>query len=214
MHRNPLRPITLVDRPAYLAALCAGKRVLHLGATDSPHTEEAFAGGRLLHLHLAAAAGELVGLDLDADRVAWLREQGIENIAIGNIENPADYPGGLFDLIVAGEIFEHLDNPGRALDALRPCLGENARLVLSVPNAYSVKGFLRAVAGHEWIHPDHVLHHSQSTLRTLLGRHGFEPVEFFAYVNGGNGALAPLVNLALRALPQLCEGVGVVARPA
>ncbi len=214
MHRYPLHSIPFVDRIAYLRDLCAGKRILHLGATDSPVTESAIEHGRFLHTRLMETAAEVVGMDLDAAMVDWLATQhGITNIRIGNIEVPAEYPAGPFDLVVAGEIFEHLNNPGAALTALRAVLTGDERLIISVPNAYSIKGLFRALAGHEWIHPDHVLHHSASTLNTLLRRHGFEPENWFGYTNGGSGAAAALMNGFIRIFPRVAEGIGVIARP-
>lgn len=214
MHRYSLKSIPFLDRVRYLQDLCAGKRVLHLGATDSPVTKSAIENGRFLHTRLMETADEVVGMDLDAAMIAWLKdEHGITNILAGNIEVPSEYPQGPFDLVVAGEIFEHLNNPGAALAALRSVLGGTERLVISVPNAYSIKGVLRALGGHEWIHPDHVLHHSASTLNTLLRRHDFEPVEWFAYVNGGQGVAASVVNGIIRLFPRVAEGIGVVARP-
>lgn len=214
MQRYPLQKIPFVDRIRYLQDRCAGRRVLHLGATDSPVTKSAIENGRFLHTHLMETASEVVGMDLDAEMVKWLADQhAITNIRTGNIEKPAEYPEGPFDLVVAGEIFEHLNNPGAALTALRKVLTGKEELIISVPNAYSIKGVLRALRGHEWIHPDHVLHHSASTLNTLLRRHDFEPVEWFGYVNGGEGLGAALVNGFIRRFPRVAEGVGVIARP-
>ena len=44
-------------------------------------------------------------------------------------------------------------------------------------------------------------------------RHGFEPVQWISYVNGGSGIVAGMTNSLLRLRPQLAEGVGVLARP-
>ena len=46
---------------------------------------------------------------------------------------------------MVGEILEHLSNPGLALDALRSITSPGAIVVATVPNAYSLKGFLRAI---------------------------------------------------------------------
>ena len=88
---------------------------------------------------------------------------------------------------LAGEIFEHLSNPGLSLDALKANLTPDALVVITVPNAYSLKGFLRAFVGYELIHPDHTLHHSRRTVDALLARHGFAADHAFSFVNGGSG---------------------------
>ena len=213
MIKSSLRDLKLVDRAAYLLEACRGRRVLHLGATDAPATEAALRGGYFLHGQLRQVAAAIVGMDNNQAMIDLLRiAHGIDDICYGDIEVCGDYPAGRYDVVVAGEILEHLSNPGRALAALRDHLGPDTRLIVTVPNAYSLKGFLRAWAGHEWIHPEHVAHHSLRTLSELLRRHGFAVEQAFGYVNGGSGMAARVTNRLLRRFPQLAEGVGVVCR--
>lgn len=211
MIKVSLNEIYFVDRINYLKDLCKGKKVLHLGATDSPTTKKAIKNGHLLHLSLSEVCEYIVGLDLDHSMIQWLADQhGISNIKHGNIENLQDYPQDDFEIIIAGEIFEHLSNPGKALDSIRYSMKSSATLVITVPNAYSVKGFLRSLFKHELIHPDHTLHHSPNTLKTLIERHGFFVKKYFSYVNGGTGSIASIANQFVRYNPQLAEGIGVI----
>lgn len=214
MKNSSFKGIKLVDRASYLLNLCRGKRVLHLGATDAPETENAINDGRYLHLKLAEVASHLVGMDNNMRMIEFLRyNYKIEDIHFGDIEIVDDYPDEPFDVIVVGEILEHLSNPGLALDALRSITSPGAIVVATVPNAYSLKGFLRAITGHEFIHPDHTLHHSQGTLKELLSRHGFEIEQSFSFVNGGDCVSAKVTNQILKLFPQLAEGIGVCCRP-
>ncbi len=211
MIHNSLSGIKLVNRVSYICNLCQGKKVLHLGATDAPVTKEAMGSGRLLHILLNDICQQLVGLDISIEMINWLESQhGIKNIKYGNIEKAEDYPHGEFDYIVAGEILEHLSNPGNALDAIRRNIKPNTKLIITVPNAYSFKGFVRAVGKHELIHPDHTLHHSPYTLKALLERHGFSVDSYFSFVNGGQGLVASVANLLISIYPQLAEGIGVI----
>lgn len=213
MITNNLSSIQYVNRANYLAKICENKQVLHLGATDSPFTKKASEAGQLLHMHLDRVAKKIVGMDLDQSMISFLsKNYGINNIEYGNIENLNDYPSENFDVIIAGEIFEHLSSPGKALDCIRTISMDSTRLVVTVPNAYAVKGFLRAWLKQELIHPDHVLHHSPHTLQCLLERHGFQCEKFFSYVNGGKGMLASLMNSFISNNAQLAEGIGVVCK--
>lgn len=214
MIKNNLTSIQLVDRVSYLQNLCQGKRVLHLGATDAPNTLEAVSSGRLLHTHLSEVAEYLVGMDISYEMIQKLSDTcGINNIKYGNIENQEDYPKDDFDFIIAGEILEHLSNPGKSLDCIRSVVKPFTKLIVTVPNAYSLKGFCRVLLKHELIHPDHTLHHSPHTLKALLERHGFSTETFFSFVNGGTGTLASMTNILLRYNPQLAEGIGVICSP-
>jgi 2-polyprenyl-3-methyl-5-hydroxy-6-metoxy-1,4-benzoquinol methylase len=214
MIQSSLSGIKVVDRVSYICNLCKGKKVLHLGATDAPVTKEAIVSGRLLHNFLNDVCQEVVGLDISLEMINWLESQhGIKNIKYGNIEEAEHYPQGEFDYIVAGEILEHLSNPGNALDAIRRNTKNNTKLIITVPNAYSFKGFVRAVGKHELIHPDHILHHSPYTLKALLERHGFSVESYFSFVNGGQGLAASVANWLLYIYPQLAEGIGVICVP-
>jgi len=211
MIRTSLSGLQLVDRVEFLLRACAGQRVLHLGATDAPGTVAALRNGRFLHSRLLEVVASLVGMDNNKAMIDFLRNEfGIDDIRFGEIEEASNYPGDNFDVVVVGEILEHLSNPGQALDALRARVGHGKMLIVTVPNAYSLKAFLRAIAGHELIHPDHVLHHSLHTLCGLLTRHGFNVTQIFSFVAGGSGWAATLTNQVLRVFPQLAEGIGVV----
>ena len=214
MIRSTVRHLPLVDRAGLVLKLCENKRVLHLGATDAPETEAAIRHHRFLHFQLATVAAYLVGMDNNQDAINLLSAKyGVRNIRYGDIEKSSEYPKEEFDIVIAGEILEHLSNPGRALDALNEILSPGTTVVVTVPNAYSFKGFCRAFAGHEWIHPDHTLHHSPRTLDALLSRHGFSIDSTFCVINGGTGLLARSTNQFLKLAPQLAEGIGVVCRP-
>jgi SAM-dependent methyltransferase len=214
MISNSLDNIKLVNRANYICKLCEHKTVLHLGATDAPETQNAIQSQRFLHTRLTDVCKKVTGMDISTEMINWLKENyEVNNIHYGNIEVYEDYPQTEFDVIIAGEILEHLSNPGKALDCLNKIAKPTTRLIITVPNAYSAKGFFRAVAKHELIHPDHTLHHSLHTLKTLLERHGFFIESYFTFVNGGRGSLASMTNLLLHFFPQLAEGIGVICLP-
>ena len=65
----------------------------------------------------------MVGMDNNMRMIEFLRyNYKIEDIHFGDIEIVDDYPDEPFDVIVVGEILEHLSNPGWLLmrcEALR-----------------------------------------------------------------------------------------------
>ena len=81
-----------------------------------------------------------------------------------------------FDVIIAGDVLEHVSNQGLFLDNIRRHLRNNGLLILTTPNAKWPTVFLSP-------HPDHVLWHDRSTLTGLMGRHGLE-VRHFQYYYG------------------------------
>ncbi len=211
--------LPLVDRVEYLREACRGQRVLHLGCTNWPYTGQALADGSLLHSRLQEVAGELWGLDGDRQGLDLLAARGVERLICADLERldgiarPAD-----FDIIVAGEVLEHLANPGLFLAGVRRLMTAETRLVLTTVNAYSgMRAVVYALRGRggavEPVHPDHVAYYSYSTLRQLVGRHGLVARDFLFYDLGPehrphNRWWANRVNdLCVAVAPQLADGL-------
>src|SRR5882672_9526728 len=118
VHKLP--PAQLVDRFAYLRSLCAGKRVVHVGFVDAGCQELNEQAGAWLHEHLASVARELVGVDLDPAGVDDARARGYEAYAVDCCDRSAVKRAGIApaEVVVAGEVIEHLDDPGSFLEGM------------------------------------------------------------------------------------------------
>lgn len=223
-HRLPDAP--LVDRYQYLLGACRGKRVIDLGFVDEGRMTTKRTQRAWLHELLSRSARELVGIDSDTDGVRLARELGFESYA-------ADCQSGsdLMDLelvpadvVVAGELIEHLDRPGDFLEAVKTLVGPAGVLVLTTPNAARLTNLLGSLADRELTNPDHVAWYSWHALKTLLERHGwllrsvgFYPIARLAPprsltlgerlklrgVNGIRTAMRPLFLLR----PALADGI-------
>lgn len=218
-HRLPRRgPL---DRLEALVDAARGKRVVHVGFVDELF-ERKRAEGVWAHGRLAEVASSLVGLDSSEAGVARARELGYEAHSVDAQSAEAVAALGLepAEVVIAGEILEHLDAPGPFLRALRELVGPDGLLVLTTPNAYRLVNFLAPLSGSELVHPDHTVWHSPHTLRTLLERSGWR-VEEIAYYRTPRRRGAPVGNAlrgALAALsrirPYWSDGLIAWARPA
>jgi SAM-dependent methyltransferase len=151
-----------------------GRRVLDLGCRDGALTQ-AYASGN-----------EIVGVDADRDALAEAEKLGIET-QWADLDQPLDFPDASFDVVVAGEVLEHLRDPARTLDETRRVLRPGGTLVGSVPNAYRMKNRLRFLAGRRpEDDPTHLQMFSPDKLRALLA--GFDDVELHFVA----GRLVPL----------------------
>jgi len=213
LHRKP------VDRVEFLLSQCEGKRVLHLGCTNWPYTDGTLNDGSLLHSRIAERSDELFGVDTDDRGLEILRGRGVKNLYLGDLERLEDCElNETFDVIVAGEMIEHLNNPGLFLRGVKRFLGNNSTLIITTINAYSALRFLiyslKGKGGSaEPVHPDHVAYYSFSTLKLLLERNGFEITNFYFYDIGPehrphNRAIWNLANdAAVKFFPQLSDGI-------
>src|SRR5919106_5297133 len=137
------KPIELVQRVDLIKRLSAGKKVLHLGCTNWPYTTEAIENDMLLHLHLAKIADDLYGFDFDQEGLDILESHGVKNLFRVDVEKLEEVPlDTKFDVIIAGEMIEHLNNPGIFLQGIKRFMNDETDLVITTVNAYSAFRFL------------------------------------------------------------------------
>ena len=122
------------DREQMLLEFARGKRVVHVGFVDEHRLETKVGRGTWLHARLAESASSLVGLDVEEEGVRWAVEHGFEAYAVDAQSPKAVAALGLepADVVIAGEVVEHLDAPGpffRALGQLAAGLVDDAHLV-------------------------------------------------------------------------------------
>lgn len=178
----------ITDRRSYIIDKCRDKKVLHLGCIDWPYLDRKIAEGSLLHHDLVQVATEVVGYDSDRQGAEQFEAQGWP-VVVGNLEAmPDNLPR--FDVVVAGEVIEHLSNPGVFLASLgRAC--PQTEVIVTTPNAYAARRFWRFLLGHEQVHPDHVAYYSPLTLRYVLQRAGYEILAEMPYPIGDEYTTLP-----------------------
>lgn len=214
----------LVQRTDTILEYCAGKKVLHLGCTNHPYTDEAIKAGMLLHFEIEKVASEVYGWDFDQDGIDILSSHGSKNIFRVDLEKLDDLDlNETFDTIVAGEMIEHLNNPGLFLSGIKRFMNERTTLLLTTVNAYCGMRFvwygLRGKRGRvELVHPDHVAYYSYSTLKLLIERHGLHVDRFLFYDIGrehrphNRWFLNVLNDICVRVAPQWADGIVAICK--
>lgn len=193
------------SRDCRLLHLCRGKTVLHLGFVDEGMLQERWQERVWLHAELARVAARLVGVDISAEGVERAVAAGYRDCYVGDVEklSQADFPRLQYDLILAADIIEHLANPGCFLRELQRLMTPRMRLVITTPNALSIKTVFFPPARVEAVHSDHNFYFSPTTLATLLRKYGFDigEIELYSSVWGRDRRKrASARQLAMRSL--------------
>src|SRR5919198_4997654 len=100
-----------------------GRRVLDLGCRYGTLT-----------VHYAPG-NDVLGVDIDRHALAHAAELGI-NVAWADVEEPLPLDDNAFDVVVAGELLEHIRDPHALIQEVRRVLRPSGIFVGSVPNAF------------------------------------------------------------------------------
>lgn len=178
IHHSFAFPIvnTVVGRTNFIVDKCRGKNVLHLGCVDEGFTKKRIEDGTLLHSKLENAASDLWGVDISEDGVEMLKEQGFENLIVGDIEKVEEIKGlgdKKFDIILVSEVLEHLNNPGLFLQGIKNIFTDDTLMIVTVPNGLNFFEFSQNLKGYEHVHPDHNFWFSYKTIVTLMEKNGY-----------------------------------------
>jgi hypothetical protein len=175
----------LEGRQDFILEKCRSKRVLHLGCVDTGLLQERFQSGELMHLKLAAVAAELWGVDVNVEGIAFLQERGVGNLIVGDVcalDEIEALRGKSFDVIVASEVVEHLQNPGLFLQAVQSVMtAASTQLIITVPNAFRIDTLYSLLGNVERVHPDHNFWFSYHTITNLVQKSGLVVKEVCTY---------------------------------
>ena len=167
------------------------------------------------HALLKAKTNSVYGLDLEFDTGKYPSPFYIEASA-----EDFSFPVK-FDIIFAGDLIEHLSNPGLFLSACKNHLKEGGRLVLTTPNAFSFFSIIEKITHDEPnVNPDHTLYFNKKVLAVLMQKNGIHSYDF-AYLytlgtlwKGGlkRKLLASIYSLVSKVTPKFLEDLVVIAK--
>lgn len=181
----------MIYRKDKIMDLCKGKNVLHLGFIQHHDLwRKKIAENDWLHEKINIVSNYLVGIDYLADDVEIIKnEYGYEAYCadvtkkedMWRIKHCIDMD---IDVIVCGELIEHVANPGMMLDNLRMFMSKNTILIITTPNPFSEHRMQLMKSGHyeyEWLNKEHVCWYSFQTLKQLLERMEYKEVDYGYY---------------------------------
>jgi SAM-dependent methyltransferase len=122
-----------------------GRRVLDLGCRSGALTRAYLEGN------------EVVGVDVEAGALARAAALGIET-RLADVEEGLPFEDASFDVVVAGELVEHVRDPEALVAEVRRVLRPGGTFVASVPNFYRLKNRLAFLAGRPLDHDPTHLH--------------------------------------------------------
>ncbi len=119
----PFNPRPHRSHQRLLALVGPAERVLDVGCSSGYLAER-----------LQARGATVVGLDID-ERAAAEARRFCESVHVGDVETmDLPFEPASFDVVLCGDVIEHLRDPQAFLERVRPLLKADGRLILSTPN--------------------------------------------------------------------------------
>lgn len=149
---------------AAIGRLLPGTRVCDVGCSYA----------ELLGEIRAKRGSDVVGVDFNADMVAYGRKRGVP-IVRGTLEDAA-FEDASFDVVTMTEYLEHEGNPMRVLAECRRVVRPGGHLAIEVP---LISTLTARLFGNFWSQldlPRHLVFFTEETLANALGAVGFEVV--------------------------------------
>lgn len=161
------KPINRIER---ICEIVEGKTVLDVGCVS--HEARAEEEDVWLHKRIAKASLECLGIDILVDDVSELKRKGY-NVAVHDLT--AEPISGSFEMIVCGELVEHLGNIAAFFVNCRESLCAGGQLVISTPYPWFLGVVIRNTLSGKLLPGslDHVAWFEPSNIAELADRHGF-----------------------------------------
>jgi 2-polyprenyl-3-methyl-5-hydroxy-6-metoxy-1,4-benzoquinol methylase len=160
--------VIVSDKIDYVLPYCEGKKVLDVGFVGD---DKGYGSDEWRHEKISNVADYCFGIDIQKDGVEKAREDGW-SVEFGNVE---DFDlDEKFDVVVAMEVFEHVENLGLALESIRKHLYDDGLLIVTTPNPR----YARRSLGSLWNTDGHVVFHHPASFEQLADRHDFGMKEF------------------------------------
>jgi 2-polyprenyl-3-methyl-5-hydroxy-6-metoxy-1,4-benzoquinol methylase len=153
-----------------------GVRVLDIGCHDG-----------VIGRKIMDAGNEVVGVDISTKAVALAQAKGLEAYQMDITEDDQLlFDKASFDVVIAGEIIEHIIDTDKFLLKIRDTLKPNGKLVLTTPNIASIGRRILLMLGRNPLTETrldenaagHIRYFTKRTLFELLQDNGFKPVRF------------------------------------
>lgn len=122
-------------------------------------------------------ASYILGVDIWKEEIEKRQAMGI-NVLCANVETME--LNKQFDTIIAGDLIEHLANPGLFLERANKHLKMKGLIYICTPNPWSLNNLTRAFLGVKInAHPEHCCWYDFNTLNQILFRYGFVAKEMY-----------------------------------
>lgn len=180
---NNFRKAQKRDKFNTIVEMCSGKSVLDVGCVgqDKGYDHESW-----LHGRIAKVSESLVGADINQEGIDAMNQMGYSVFQPEELEKTQKK----FDLVVMGDVIEHVNDPGSFLAFYAQFLNEGGKMIICTPNSFGIRYIIQVlIYGKPGTNEEHTVSFDPYVMLELFQRIGLEPVEFYwlkEYRKGAN----------------------------
>lgn len=166
-----------VMKETYIVNKCRNKMVLDLGCIRH-NAEYALKDPAWLHAKIKEVAAKVTGVDYLLEEIEKLKKHGYD-IIFADVTQPMEIKEK-YDVIVAGDLIEHLLNVEGFFVNCRNLLKSNGMLIITTPNPfYSDEFHYVSFKNNYLVNPEHTCWIDPQCLSQLSKRMGFDITELY-----------------------------------
>lgn len=152
---NYLKEIRIIQREEYsdwLLNKAEGINVLDIGAIE--HNLEYARSQNWKHKKLIQHAKKVVGVDILEKYAEILNKEGFD---IRVCDATSDkYLGEKFDLVIMGDVIEHVSNPIKLVEFSIRHLKDGGEVIIKTPNPYYISSIKKKIRGKPFVNLEHI----------------------------------------------------------
>ena len=204
------------------------RRVIRLILKDNPGTVlDIGCSSGYISTFLVKRGISVFGLDIEQQKISLSKREGII-VTVSDISRGLPYKDNFFDVVLAGEIIEHIIDTDYFLEEAYRVLKDNGTLLITTPNLVNLENRLRILIGRYPIFVDytsrgdnHVRAYTERALVKQLKEKGFKievktgsfaPLISYSKMKSINSLFMPILATAGYLFPRLAIHVIVKAR--
>lgn len=191
------------SRLKYIKKFINNQDVLDFGAGDI--------SDRYFAKYIKKYSKSYAAVEINEKRAKNLIKKGLD-IKIGNCENIN--LNKKFGVIIAGDIIEHLDNPGLFLKNVKNHLKKNGVFIINTPNAFSINRIIMSFLklGNLKQHPEHTFLFTEQLLRLIIKRNGFNIKEVIYFNHSPLDLKGKIIQFFSRISKYYSENILIIAK--
>ena len=178
-----------------------GKTVLDLGAGSIRC--------RFLHRFVAKNSKEAIGLEIDEKRARNIRNKGY-NIILGDAQN--FNLNRKFEVIIAGDLIEHLTNFEGFFNSSYNHLNKGGKLIINTPNIHSINLLIRALFGKVHLYEEHTCAFNAQLLNQLINNYKFKVDKIIYFNHKASGLRNKIIRLLSKFNNNFKENIIIIAK--